>query len=377
MPGAASTPSEPGDAGRSGTTAGRVPTFLRHSHLMTTSLLRLPLAALIVCFTAVAARAQEPAPPLDEEGRIVQFSRDIAPLFAAHCLECHNERDAKNDFRIDDPESVAGYIEPGDGENSSLMIDFLTSYDVDMLMPPVSHGGPLSPAELALIRLWIDEGAHWPEDAVVGQAATVATEPAEPAVASNGRSLPERLWIFQGYFHPAIVHFPIALLLVGGLFVLISWKFPAVGDQVGVICLYLGTASSIVASAMGWAFAEQRGYGSWARVDTSAEIFWHRWSAIVVTVVAIGVSAVAIAAARKDRPGLHLLWKLGLLLLAAMVGLVGHQGGVLTYGKSHYEQAFEILRGEPAASPVPHGVEPAPVDEPADAVGQPGSGSDG
>jgi len=299
---------------------------------------------------------------------MVQFSRDIAPLLAARCLECHNEKNAKNDFRVDSAESMSYYVEAGDGAGSSLMLDYLLSEDPDMLMPPTTHGGPLSAAELALIRVWIDEGADWPEDAVVGEVASQELAPESPTPAAP-RSLLARLWVFQGYFHPAVVHFPIALLLVGGLFVVISWKYPAVGNQVAIVCLALGTLSSVVASAMGWAFAAQRGYGSWSRVDMNSEVFWHRWSALLVTLVAVILSMIAIAAYKKSHSRLHAIWKVGLIGLAAMVGLVGHQGGVLTYGKSHYEQAFEVLWGAP---PVPVGVDPSPDVEPPDGVGQPG-----
>lgn len=65
---------------------------------------------------------------LDEDGRIVSFDRDVAPIFAKHCLECHNEDDAKNDFRINDPDSVFSYVEAGDVESSSLFVDYLSKY---------------------------------------------------------------------------------------------------------------------------------------------------------------------------------------------------------------------------------------------------------
>ncbi len=300
---------------------------------------------------------------------MVQFSRDIAPLLASRCLECHNEKNAKNDFRVDSAESISDYIEAGDGGGSSLLVDYLLSEDPDMLMPPTTHGGPLSAAELALIRVWIDEGAHWPEDAVVGEVVSPEVVQESSPAPAVPRSLAARLWVFQGYFHPAVVHFPIALLLVGGLFVVISWRYPAVGDQVAIVCLALGTLSSLVASGMGWAFASQRGYGSWDRVDFDSEVFWHRWSALFVTLLAVLLSVIAIAAYKKSHSRLHVVWKVGLLGLAAMVGLVGHQGGELTYGKSHYQQAFEVLWGAP---PVPVGVDPTPDVDPPDGVGQPG-----
>lgn len=315
------------------------------------------LTAWLLIAWIVPAGAQDGARPVDDQGRVVQFKRDISPIFAARCWECHNAKNAKSGFRIDTAESALDYIEPGDSGASTLMTEYLLSDDPDMLMPPASHQGPLSPAELALIRVWIDEGADWPEGYVIravgsGEGDDAAVDEAEGESAGQvdpaAKSLPQRLWAFQGYFHPATVHFPIALLLVGGLFVLVGLRYPVLGDHVALSCLFLGTASSIVASAMGWAFAVQRGYGSWTRVDTNSEIFWHRWSAIIVTVLAIVISVVAIKALASGGKRLQWVWKLGLLGLAAMVGAVGHQGGELTYGELHYQQAFELILGKPA-----------------------------
>jgi len=344
---------------------GHAPSHIRCTDMITRMLRPTLIAPLLFAFSAPLL-AQEAASPVDEQGRVVQFGRDIAPIFAARCWECHNEKNAKNDFRIDTSESIVDYIEIGDSQVSALMTEYLLSEDPDMLMPPASHNGPLSPAELALIRVWIDEGADWPEGLVVSMSDPEAVADASDDVSSGDlatepASLPERLWSFQGYFHPATVHFPIALLLVGGLFVLVGIKYPVLGDHVALSCLFIGTASSIVASAMGWAFAVQRGYGSWTRVDMDSEIFWHRWSAIIVTVLAVVISIVAMAAMSKGSARLRKVWKVGLLALAAMVGAVGHQGGEMTYGALHYKQAFELIFGK-AVDAVESVVEPtAPV----------------
>lgn len=276
---------------------------------------------------------------------LIDFQRDIVPVFAARCLECHGPKDAKNDFRIDDQETVMGFIEPGDVEASSLWTDYLRNADEDMQMPPASHGGPLPASELALICVWIAEGADWPEGSVVSlEPATASAEP-EATATARPSSLLGRIWAFQGYLHPATVHFPIALLLVGGLFVVVSWKFPEVGNSVALVCLFLGTASSIAATAMGWSFADRQGYGSWDRIDMDSEIFWHRWSAIIVTTVAIITSLSAFIAMRRHGEQNSKFWKIGLLAIAAMVGAVGHQGGELTYGKTFYQEAFQKLLG--------------------------------
>lgn len=348
---------------------GHAPSHIRCMDMITRRL-RLSLITSLLFAIAIPALAQEASSPVDDQGRVVQFRRDIAPIFATRCLECHNAKNAKSGFRIDSADSVADYIEAGDSGASALMTEYLLSEDPDMLMPPTSHQGPLSPAELALVRVWIDEGADWPEGYVVRAMGSDDPEDASDdgaagELANQPASWPQRLWAFQGYFHPATVHFPIALLLVGGLFVLVGLKYPILGDHVALSCLFIGAASSVVASTMGWAFAVQRGYGSWNRVDLDSEIFWHRWSAIIVTVLAVVVSMVALAAMSKGSERLRQVWKIGLLGLAAMVGAVGHQGGEMTYGELHYKQAFELIFGkseDPAVEP-DEPTEPAPPAE--------------
>jgi uncharacterized membrane protein len=213
-------------------------------------------------------------------------------------------------------------------------------------MPPTSHGGPLSPAELALIRVWIQEGAVWPEgfelvaESGGGEQATPVEVPETP------KTLGERIWAFQGYLHPATIHFPIAFFMLGGLFVILGWKWPAVGTQIPLACLLLGSLSAIVATLMGWSFAPEQGYGSgWDPLDWGREVDVHRWSGVIVTVLSVVIAVVALAALWKDSEKLTGFWKIGLLVLAAMVGLVGHQGGEMSYGADFYPKAFRILFG--------------------------------
>jgi hypothetical protein len=178
---------------------------------------------------------------------------------------------------------------------------------------------------------------------------TAIAAPQDESVAAKVPStLLERIWSFQGFLHPATVHFPIALLLVGGLFVVIGWKYPTLGEYVSLSCLFLGTLSAIAASAMGWSFAVREGYGSWNRFDMDSEIFWHRWSALIVTFAAIATSLFALAWLRNRKSRLGRFWRTGLLAIAAMVGAVGHQGGELTYGKALYTDAFDVLFGSDA-----------------------------
>ena len=299
------------------------------------------------CSTAAQNdEAQPSVPTLDSDGHLVQFERDIAPILRKHCLECHGPDDAKNDFRVDDREILLDYIEPGDAAESMLYVDYMATDDEDMLMPPKSHGGPCSVTDLALIQVWINEGANWPEDATVsGAIEPVQTAPPEVL------SLPERVWFAQGFLHPATVHFPIALFTLGAGFVVLGWKWPALGKQIPLACLLLGALSSIAATLMGWALAPEQGYGSnWNIMEWGREVDAHRWSAVIVTIFSSVCAIVALAAVRSDSPKLTKLWKTGLLLCAGMVGAVGHQGGEMSYGKDFYPRALRILTGAQAES---------------------------
>lgn len=315
------------------------------------TLLLVPLVFVLAFLSSGQSRADSadnspvPRMAVDDDGRVVDFQRDIAPVFRKHCLECHGPDDAKNDFRVDDPELMFDYVESEDAESSSLFTDYLTTDDDDMLMPPRSHGGPLSPAELALVRLWIDEGADWPEDVTLD--ASVAAIPPAASASTENMGFVGRVWAFQGFLHPATVHFPIALLLLGGMFVVLGWKWPAIGTQIPLACLLIGAASSIGATMMGWSFSVEKGYGSWSRFDFDAEIFWHRWSAVMVTVLSTGFAIVALISLKNNNAKLTSVWKIGLLLVAGLVGAVGHQGGELTYGKDFYPKAFRVLLGTP------------------------------
>lgn len=283
--------------------------------------------------------------PVDEEGRIVNFERDVVPILRSRCVHCHGPDEAKNDFRVDNHDLFLDFVTAGDATSSGLFTDYLTTGDDDMLMPPRSHGGPLAPSELAVIRLWIEEGADWPAEAMLDGSG--APLPAVDDLLAQNQGLASRVWSFQGFLHPATVHFPIALFVVGALFVVLGWKWPAVGTQIPLACLWIGTASALVATLMGWSFSVEKGYGSWSRFDFDSEIFWHRWTAVIVTVLACVLAIVAAFSIRRRSSRLTTTWKAGLLVLAALVGAVGHQGGELTYGKEFYPKAISILLGRP------------------------------
>src|SRR5436190_1766763 len=73
-------------------------------------------------------------------------------------------------------------------------------------------------------------------------------------------------WHFAGVFHPAVVHFPIALLTVAALMEALaivrarSVKSAAM-SQTALTCLLLGAAGAVVAATLGWANVNADGGG--------------------------------------------------------------------------------------------------------------------
>ncbi|HKQ79429.1 MAG TPA: PSD1 and planctomycete cytochrome C domain-containing protein [Blastocatellia bacterium] len=99
--------------------------------------------------------------------RRVDFRRDIEPIFRANCYQCHGEKKASAQLRLDNKQlamkgGISGaMIAPGNSKESRLMKRILGEGD-EARMPLT--GNPLKPAQIELIRKWIDQGADWPED---------------------------------------------------------------------------------------------------------------------------------------------------------------------------------------------------------------------
>src|SRR5437588_1170660 len=124
---------------------------------------------LALCLAAVAL------PSWGAQGAAaVDFARDVQPIFARSCYSCHGPEKQKSDYRLDSRQvalrggSIGGAIVPGRGADSKL-IQYVAGLDEETLMPP--KGEPLTAAEIAVLRAWIDQGAKWPDSADLGRGA--------------------------------------------------------------------------------------------------------------------------------------------------------------------------------------------------------------
>ena len=96
----------------------------------------------------------------------VDFVREVRPIFAKHCYECHGAEKQKNDFRLD----IKSVALTGGSEHApniiagksaeSPLFRFVSGGDEKLAMPPKKK---LSSVEIDTLKRWIDEGAVWPD----------------------------------------------------------------------------------------------------------------------------------------------------------------------------------------------------------------------
>jgi hypothetical protein len=103
----------------------------------------------------------------------IDFQRDIQPILAGHCTQCHgvDARERKGGLRLDEREGSLRGGESGEpalvpGEPlASELVRRILSDDPGEKMPPPSAKTPLNSRQIELLKQWIAEGAvyegHW------------------------------------------------------------------------------------------------------------------------------------------------------------------------------------------------------------------------
>jgi formylglycine-generating enzyme required for sulfatase activity/mono/diheme cytochrome c family protein len=104
----------------------------------------------------------------------IDFSKEIKPILEVHCLSCHGAEKPKGGLRLD---TRANAIKGGDDgtalasgkpQESPLYTTTILAADHDDAMPP--KGERLLKEQTEKLRLWIEQGANWPEAEVLKQA---------------------------------------------------------------------------------------------------------------------------------------------------------------------------------------------------------------
>jgi WD40 repeat protein len=122
-------------------------------------------------FAADAGPATKPASAAIEVAEVkraepVDFAKDVLPILRANCTACHNLKDAEADLNLETTEAIlkggenGPAVVPGKGDESLLLK--VTAKREKPFMPPKNNKAgavALTPQELGLIKLWIDQGA--------------------------------------------------------------------------------------------------------------------------------------------------------------------------------------------------------------------------
>jgi hypothetical protein len=142
--------------------------------------------AAIVWTAAVVTAAR----PQTSSAARIDYRRHIQPVLEKHCLECHNQDRRQGGLSLatysDALEGgrTGAAIRPGGGARS-LLIHRVTGA-IEPQMP--KDEAPLSPAKIALIQQWIDQGAR------ETPTSAMAPQPWEPALALSRPVAPRAVW---------------------------------------------------------------------------------------------------------------------------------------------------------------------------------------
>lgn len=151
---------------------------------------QLPLLPLLLCGTGVVTADGLPIASLNRSSA-VSFEREILPILRKSCLACHSQKEKQGGLML---ESVAAMLKGGDsgpavvpGQAMDSRLLQLAAHSDEPLMPPAENevnAQNLSPTELGLIQLWINQGAK-------------STGRATPLSPGSWQPVPDRL-------HPAL-----------------------------------------------------------------------------------------------------------------------------------------------------------------------------
>jgi len=134
------------------------------------------LAAIALLFAALSASRAPAAAP--------DFDRQIAPLLASRCLDCHSGPKPKGKLDLSRKAGTADVLVAGKPTDSSLWQRVAAGE-----MPPKK---PLPEAEQKLLKEWIEAGAKWGSD------------PIDPFRFSTGTRAGRDWWALQPLQYPAV-----------------------------------------------------------------------------------------------------------------------------------------------------------------------------
>ena len=112
-------------------------------------------ASFMLCLLATADPGNDNAADM--------FEREVRPILAKHCFDCHGSEKQKSELRLDSALSIRSggtrgpAVDPGNTD--SLLLQAIRQTG-ELKMPP---DGQLEPSEIDELTRWVEAGANWPE----------------------------------------------------------------------------------------------------------------------------------------------------------------------------------------------------------------------
>lgn len=155
--------------------------------------------------TVAHAATPKAAPPKPDVAKAnatkkVDFVREVQPILANHCVKCHGPEKQKGGLRLDVKSDAFKQLDSGkpavtrNQGKESLLIELVRGNEFDEIMPPKGKGKPLTPAQIATLTRWIDQGADWPDSASAKAIVTSKHWSYQPVVRTDPPQVKQANW---------------------------------------------------------------------------------------------------------------------------------------------------------------------------------------
>src|SRR5687768_7702869 len=152
-----------------------------------------------------------------------------------------------------------------------------------------------------------------------------------------------------GRFHVAIVHFPIALLLLaGGIEAGRAIKRKETASPTALACLIIGGVAAVASSVVGWIHKGYTGHAA----ESGANLQLHQWIGIASAVSAIVALALL---GLRNRQRAVMSYRFATIACGVLVAIAGHYGGNLTHGEGYLTELVFNSPDQATESAVPKG----------------------
>jgi uncharacterized membrane protein len=129
---------------------------------------------------------------------------------------------------------------------------------------------------------------------------------------------------FLGRLHPLLIHFPIALVIMA-----VAAEAAAILTRdrrwrsVAVVNLVAAAPLAVLSAVAGWCLAQS--------VEPTPLLEWHRWTGTIAA--GLTLAAAAAAGGRDSSAAAPWVYRVALLVAAALVAAAGHLGGAMVWGE--------------------------------------------